>query len=250
MTWSFGILPAWTRRCRLSDRSSPVSGEFTSEKHRISTQLLNMWRITFVQTSSALAAFVFAKVYTNSAHTHLLCFIEPHVNSVASSFLFIQNEPFQSRWPSYVSVCVCLFCVSPVPSTEVKFFFWLWEPVRWAGAGLRLLTEKDATFNVITGWPHSMLEWQKKKAGLQKESWPGEVHKNQNSSSWPKSDQLYTYLCCGNEERELLSILMVTFPKYPRRWICVIAGTFCFDYAHFPSLRLIIVRVCYDCFQF
>lgn len=197
-----------------------------------------MWRISFIQTSSTLAAFVFAKVYTNSAHTHLLCFIEPHVNSVASSFLFIQNEPFQSRWPSYVSVCVCLFCVSPVPSTEVKFFFWLWEPVRWAGAGLRLLTEMDATFNVITGWPHSMLEWQKK-------SWASERKLVKSTKTKiPVPDQLYTYLCCGNEERELLSILMVTFPKYPRWWICVIAGTFCFDYAHFPSLRLIIVCVC------
>lgn len=90
-TWSFGISPAWTRPCRLSDRSSPVSGEFTSEKHRISTQLLNMWRISFIQTSSTLAAFAFAKVYTNSAHTRLLCFIEPHVNSVASS-------SFHSKW--------------------------------------------------------------------------------------------------------------------------------------------------------
>lgn len=92
---------------------------------------------------------------TQTACTHICCASLSLTLTRWHPLLFIQNEPFQSRWPSYVSVCVCLLCVSPVPSTEIKSFFGLWEPVRWAGAGLRLLTEMDATFNVITGWPRT-----------------------------------------------------------------------------------------------
>lgn len=108
---------------------------------------------------------------TQTVRTHICCASLSLMLTRWHPLLFIQNEPFQSRWPSYVSVCVCLFCVSPVSSTEIKFFFWLWESVRWAGAGLRLLTEMDATFNVITGWPDSMLEWQTSWASERKLAW-------------------------------------------------------------------------------
>lgn len=165
--WSFGISPAWTRPCRLSDRSSPVSGEFTSEKHRISTQLLNMWQISFIQTSSTLATFMVAKVYTNSAHTHLLCFIEPHVNSVASS-------SFHSKWAfpkqmAELCECLCVFTLcftGSINRDQVLFLVVGIGEVIWSR--LPLIKEMDATFNVITGWPVSMLErW----TGSRKMAW-------------------------------------------------------------------------------
>lgn len=170
MTWSFGISPAWTRPCRLSDRSSPVSGEFTSEKHRISTQLLNMWRISFIQTSSTLAAFMFAKVYTNSAHTHLLCFIEPHVNSVASSS-FHSKRAFPKQMAELCEcLCVFILCFTGFINRDQILFFGCGN--QWGELeGLRLLTETDATFNVVRGWPDSMLEWQTSWASERKLAW-------------------------------------------------------------------------------
>lgn len=50
--------------------------------------------------------------------------------------------------------CLCVFTLCFTGSiNRDQILFGLWEPVRWAGAGLRLLTEMDATFNVIKGDP-------------------------------------------------------------------------------------------------
>ena len=97
-------------------------------------------------------------MYTNThththTHTHLLSIIEPRVNSVTSSFH--SKWAFQEQMVEIcgcLCVCPCLSCVSLRPSSKIKFFFGFWEPVDWAGAGLRLLTGIYATFNLITMW--------------------------------------------------------------------------------------------------
>lgn len=115
-----GTLLGWTRLCRPSDPSSPVSGEYIFwEQRGTSTQLPNMWLISFTQTSIKLPV---PKCKHIHKHTHLLSFIEPCVHYVTSS-RFIQNEPFRSRWWRCVCVCLCVFCLPLKPSSKITFFF-------------------------------------------------------------------------------------------------------------------------------
>lgn len=161
-TYVSGTLPAWTRLCRPSGRCSPVSGESPSENtsSNINTLAWNMWLISFMQTFTTLSVPKCTHTHTQThTNTHLLSFIEPHANSVAS-VLFLQNQQM-------VEVCGCLcICVFILWFTEAessKFLvtFSFGELQDGAAAGFPLLRKKKtyATFNLITVWFSFLLNY-------------------------------------------------------------------------------------------
>lgn len=119
---------------------------FWEKQRGVSTQLLNMWWISFIQTSSTLTAFMFAKVYTNT-HTHICWASLSLMLTQWHPPLFIQNEPFRSRWSSYVGVCVSVYSVfHRFHQQRSNSFFWLWESVSWSRSR-SLLISRNVCYN-------------------------------------------------------------------------------------------------------
>lgn len=162
-----GILPGWTRPCRPSDLSSPVSGKFTSEN--------TVWNINTVASHVVVSCnhpvhslhectgwlCMFAKVYTHTHEHTCWASLSPMLTVWHPLFSFKLSLSEADGWAIWVFVCLNMFILCFTEASKIRFFFWFWESVGWAGADLRLLTDIYATFNLITMWSSSWASYRK-----------------------------------------------------------------------------------------
>lgn len=138
MTCGSGTLPAWTRPCRPSDRSSRATGESTSEK-------------TTTRSCLTCASSVPCKCWRcvcvcQSPHKHICRAWWSLTLTHGHPLVSFKMSPFRCRWLSYVTVYVSKLVYSKALIKDQILFLRICGQSR---SCLRLLTQVYATLDVI-----------------------------------------------------------------------------------------------------